>query len=61
MGMGDESPLKISTHTLTFYQYAKLVLLKSWSRNRLSQERLNSNAVCSIHEDLLESVALNFF
>ena len=26
---------------------------KTWLRNRLGQERLNSNIVCGIHEELL--------
>lgn len=39
--------------------FSTLRRLKTWLRNRLSQERLNSNIVCTIHKELLMSVDVN--
>jgi hypothetical protein len=36
--------------------FSTLRRLKTWLRNRLSQERLNSNIVCAIHKELLMSI-----
>ena len=35
--------------------FSTLRRLKTWLRNRLGQERLNSNTVCVIHKELLMS------
>ena len=36
--------------------FSTLRRLKTWLRNRMGQKRLNFNAVCSIHKDLLKQV-----
>ena len=39
--------------------FSKLRRLKTWLRNTVGQERLNSNIVCNIHKDILMSIDLN--
>ena len=36
--------------------FSTLRRLKTWLRNRLGQERLNSNIVCTIHKELLMTI-----
>ena len=41
-------------------KHEPLIALKTWLRNTLKQERLNSNAVCNIHKNFLGEVDLAF-